>query len=124
MTDVAIKLVSVLDGIRSSLIAMDEESDVIYHNNEWASPVDNYGPLCTFATEEEALHFMSQQGFIMNRHTEMWECEIKRSLHMKVWDYNTDPKDEDTVLNDLPNGTILADQVKLIRRLEKWDAKS
>ena len=81
---------------------------VEYVPQKWVSPRNGCGPLCCFESLEDAEKLHEKYSI---RH-QVWECEIVKSRHEKVWD-----TEKIKMLKDLLEGTILADKVKLIRRI-------
>ena len=77
-----------------------------YKVNKWVKPVKGNGPLCVFNTIENA------RNFKWDLHT-IYECLYERSLERNAYIKNVERKH----LLSLPQGTVLANKVKLIRRI-------
>jgi hypothetical protein len=122
-----------------SCIISDRPSGVCYHKDKWTEPRDRCGPLAVFDTLPSAISFKEQiekdsrvRGIDGKLYPlEVWKCEIEESKYGIMWHplqvyycASTDG-DQDTrfimggmPLENTPPGTILADRVKLIERVE------
>ena len=76
-----------------------------YKVNKWVKPVKGNGPLCVFNTIENA------RNFKWDLHT-IYECLYEKSPEHRVY-----CSVEKRNIFDLPQGTVLATKVKLLRRV-------
>ena len=107
---------------RLSLFIKDPKMIIKYKLQEWVTPRKGFGPLCCFDSLESIKKFIDSLGNvkeffdeIFDNHSkrwEVWECEIELSELKKVW-----RRHSEFYLEDLPKGTVLADRVKLLRRV-------
>ena len=88
-----------------SAIMMWTGNELQYKINEWIKPKKGCGPLCVFNTIEDAKNFKWSDHII-------YECLYEKSLEHKVYIGN-----EVKTIFDLPQGTVLATKVQLIRRI-------
>jgi len=99
-------------GDKFSLLTTDPEMMVEYLPQEWVAPRAGYGPLLCFDSLENAKKFFGEVFDDRFKRWEIWECEIVKSEDKEVWN-----KERYELLRTLPRGTILADKVKLTRRV-------
>lgn len=100
-------------GVRRSVV-MIHEGVVRYRVGKWAHPQKGCGFLCVFALAKDARTFVSAYGFAGRE--EVWGCLFERSRSRKVWTSSTR-----STCDFLPQGTVLAKRVKLVRKLvRQW----
>lgn len=82
---------------------------VEYKCGFWVERKPGCGPLCVFGNKKAAIAWIRNGGI----KEEVWECEIKKSNAKKIWcDIDV------TMLHQLPESTVLANKVKLTRRIK------
>ena len=89
-----------------SAIMQGKDYTLQYKVDKWVKPLKDNGPLCIFNTIEDA------KNFKWDTHT-IYECLYERSLERNVYIKNIERKH----LLSLPEGTVLATKVKLMRRI-------
>lgn len=94
-----------------SAMIMERYAALEYPPNKWVTRQQHCGPLCCFDTLENAKQFIINQR-VPEKYFEIWECEIVKSDEERVWTTSRAEK-----LEALPEGTILADRLKLVRRV-------
>lgn len=72
------------------------------------------GPLCVFETLKQAESFLLLESWEYS-HLTIYECEIKKSKDTKVW--HTSMPSRRSWVYDLPIGTVLADEVRLLKKV-------
>lgn len=94
----------------SGITTMAERRTVVYLRNRWIGPKRGMGPLCVFARRYEARSFRFEQM----RTKKIVPCLYVPSAHKRIWDnFSSRP------LNELPSGTMLASEVKIIVPVRK-----
>lgn len=92
-----------------SVTCLRSEDSITYKTEDFVSPICGAGALCCFRTAETALLFSEP-----NCGDRIWEClavpSKSKAIHHSKDGYPTQ-------LTVLPLGTILADKVKLVKRL-------
>jgi len=88
-----------------SAIIQGKDCTLQYKVNKWIKSRKGCGPLCVFNTIENA------KDFKWDNHT-IYECLYEKSNEHKVYCGN-----EERSIFSLPQGTVLATKVKLIRRI-------
>jgi hypothetical protein len=86
---------------------------VEYIKDVWTSHHEDNGPLAVFSSADDALSFSDSLEICC----EIWKCEYEESAKQQLWmewgnEYVTIPY-------VIPPGTVLADRVKLIERVER-----
>lgn len=92
------RLVSAVAGVNSR---------VEYQTSRWTKPKAAYGPLCLFKTRTKARIFKEQ--IFLPGETYIYKCKYLPSLVQCVWN-----KYWGWNILQLPEGTVLADKVKLL----------
>jgi hypothetical protein len=97
------KLVSTIPGM----------GEVRYLIRRWTTPLPGNGPLCVYKSLDDIYghHNDAAIGFLI------FECKIIPSSLRKVWYQVLSGKVIEKNIEDLVPGTVLADKVKLIRRV-------
>jgi hypothetical protein len=87
--------------------------EIRYIVGEWVEPMLWNGPLCVYESLDDiyGYHEDAAIGFLI------YECKIIPSNLRKVWYQVFDGRVIEKDLSDLVPGTVLADKVKLIRRV-------
>ena len=87
---------------------------VEYKLNQWAKRSPTHGPLAVFSTEQLARSFLKSGGAYhgdrLGKHFGLFGCEYEPSSDTYLWDGRTQ-------LRWLPEGTCLAERVRLTKRL-------
>ena len=100
--------------ILKSAVVDDQEDIIIYKPKKWVTPKKGNGPLCCFISLDHAEWFVYLFEQPSAKKFEVWECEIVESKERKIW-----VKDGiERGIKDLLDGTVLADKVKLLRKVE------
>jgi len=77
------------------------------------------GPLTLFETLDDVKNFISPDYIIIH---EIWECEYRASIHHSLWyfsDYDRKPYWlQKTCFSKLPDGTIFADNLTLLKQVD------
>jgi hypothetical protein len=84
---------------------------------KWVKPVFNCGPLGIFKYRRQARAFVKAH-YLGLRGCNIFRCEYIPSIQTKIWNISSNPAypfEED--LKNLPEGTILADKVKLLYKV-------
>lgn len=109
------KVVRVKEEKLLSAIVDDYEKQTEYIPNEWVYANKSFkykikSPLYVFDTKRHALNFkigstiLDEYLFKQKEEYQIWECEIK-------------PYKESMIKQTVPNGTVYAEQVKLLKRV-------
>jgi len=89
---------------------------VEYIPKKWVTPLPGNGPLCCFKNKQLAADFMAEHIALAapgrEKLVEIWECEIVQSKDCYAWTGGLKIHVE-----SFPEGTILADKVKLIKKV-------
>lgn len=102
-----------LDALFSAIVHL-EIGSVEYKPNEWIHPNQGCGPLAVFNTMENLMKFVSFfYGLI--EPSEIWECEYEPSEKKRM--YMNDKYERYLTLGNAPEGTVLADKVKLTKKV-------
>ena len=109
------------EGKMLSAVVDDPEAIAEYKPGEWTEPPKKYGPLCCFRDIKTAKKWKTRLEEACRQ--EIWECEIEEARRKALWKYLYCPLTKEwfkvTVCTaDLPEGTVLADKVKLLKKVE------
>ena len=85
--------------------------DLQYSTKKSTKPRRGWGPLCCFKTRKEAQDFV-YSNFGCTPYI-LWRVEIVKSRKMRAWN----PYHRQVLRKDLPDGTILADEVRFVREI-------
>ena len=87
---------------------------VRYKIGEWVEPRGQNGPLCVFSDLSMAKAYAKEHRFLV------FECEIVKSCFLDAWTIYNDTLGISKMWSAyyLPNYTVLADKVKLIKQVE------
>jgi len=94
--------------------AFSDGIEVEYRLGEWTKRPKDGGPLAVFDTLKHAEEFME----VMSLNHQAYACEIKKSDDSILWCYKKEFVLPRLQKSFLPRGTILADEVKLIKKVE------
>ena len=94
--------------IHGKLVSTSSVVMVLYLVDEWVHKPDLCGPLCLFSELRYAQNFIYQMGDFV----EIWEAEYVPSNEKSPHAYGQ----KFTPLPNVPDGTVLADAVRLIRK--------
>lgn len=88
--------------------------EITYTPDVWVKPHPNCGPMAVFATKSDAVNFVVKEIHLLV----IRECEYKPSKETQIWYYLkgiVEPNMRVFVdLKYLPDGSVLADEVKIL----------
>lgn len=93
---------------KNTLVSHNARFDVRYYIGKWTFPFDESGPLCVFSLLDDALRFSHSCG------GSVFKCDYVKSSLRSVWRVCHKNKYNVVNVKRLPNGTKLADSVKLM----------
>ena len=119
------KVVMVNEGTGEYTSCANQLYPVKYKIGEWSEPQENCGPLALFSNKDNLYEFMRKK---LNDDYEyrIFECKYILSERKKLWfQYNDKqvPNIQPTIFGwmidslEFPQGTILADKIKLIAQV-------
>lgn len=105
--------------------AFHDGKDVPYEISKWTKRPKNCGALAVFDTIEHAIDFLSNKLLSLRTHEKvLFECKYKKSKCKRLYcERLTLPEYTETHIKELPKdeipkGTMFADKVKLIKKIE------
>jgi hypothetical protein len=106
------------NGRKQSYMNLDEERTVNYKLHEWATPLQDCGPLCVFDSLAEVTAFIIEDyhGVPIPKEVVIYECQYEVSISQSVWSSSQRGNSSSCPLKWMPDNTILADRVMLIKR--------
>ena len=106
-----------------SVVMVKWTGRVLYPVNEWVEPKDDCGPLALFDVLEDALKFHDYMKSSIFPPLRLFKCEYEPSHETEIWhiltcNFNGTWKNvrSGTGLVKLPEGTVLASRVKLLKQ--------
>lgn len=114
--DYGVKVVSVYyDELKSASWIAGTPFGVVYRQNKSAKPHPNCGPLGLFDTEENARRYVASMPPSSRKHLAIYNCQYIPSSNNHFWVWEGGEK---CSINDIPRGTIYADEITLLEELK------